>query len=74
LKSHIIQHDSATADFDLETIHYEWSWDSNVLFLTYHTEAFETTIIHLQNLTAISIDSINAAMEEAISKTKSDKQ
>jgi hypothetical protein len=32
LKSHIITLDSATTDSDLETIHYEWSWDSNTSF------------------------------------------
>ncbi len=32
LKSHIITPDSATTDSDLETIHYEWAWDSNTMF------------------------------------------
>ncbi len=32
LKSNIIQTDMATTDSDLETIHYKWSWDSNLLF------------------------------------------
>jgi hypothetical protein len=36
LKSHVIQPDIATTDLDLETICYEWSWDSNILFPKYH--------------------------------------
>ena len=32
LREHVIQPDTATTDSDLETIHYEWSWDSNMLF------------------------------------------
>ena len=70
LKSHVIQPDSATTDSDLETIHYEWSWDSNVLFPTYHTQEFEATIIHLKNITAISIENINAAVASALANSK----
>jgi hypothetical protein len=65
LKSHIIQPNSAT-------IYYDWSYNSNVLFSSYHTNALETTVTHLQNLTAISINSIRAAMEEAKLKSASD--
>jgi hypothetical protein len=72
LKSHIIQHDTATTDSDLEIIHCEWSWDLNTLFPKYHTEAFKNTIIHLQNLTTISIDNFNKAVEIAMAKSKSD--
>jgi hypothetical protein len=53
-----------------QSIHDKWSWDSNYRFQTYHTEAFETTIIHYQNLTTIT--SINAAVEEYLSKTNRD--
>jgi hypothetical protein len=72
LKSNIIQLDSTTTDSDLETIHYKWSWDSNVLFLMYQTDAFESTIFHLKNLTAISINNINIAVEKAMAMTQSD--
>jgi hypothetical protein len=64
LKSHIIQLDSATTDSDLDTIHYKWSYNSNVLFPNCHVEEFETKVEHLQNLTAASIISIKAALEE----------
>ena len=72
VKSHIIQPDSATTDSDPETIHFKWSWDSNVLFPTYHNEAFEATIHHLQNLTAISVKTINAVMADVMAKSHSD--
>ena len=71
LKEHVIQPDTATTDSDLETIHYEWSWDSNVLFPTYNTEAFEATMIHLQNLTTVSINNINEAVATAMANSKS---
>jgi hypothetical protein len=58
LKSNVIRPDSKTKDSDLETIHSEWSLDSNVLFLTFHTETFEATIFHRKNLASISIDNI----------------
>jgi hypothetical protein len=48
------------------------SWESKVLFPTYHTEAFEATIFHLKNLTAISIDNINMTVIEAMTKSQSD--
>ena len=70
LREHVIQPDTATTDSDLETIHYEWSWDSNVLFPKYHTESFEAAMIHLQNLTAVSIDNINAAVATAMANSK----
>jgi hypothetical protein len=38
----------------------------------YHTEAFEANIHHLKNLTAISINNINRAVEEAMTKSHSD--
>ncbi len=47
LESHIIQPDSATTNWDLETIHYEWSLDSNMLFPKYLFVEFETTVAHL---------------------------
>ena len=55
----------------METIYYEWLWDSNVLFPTYHTEAFEATIVRLKKLTAILIDNINAVEAEAMAKSLS---
>ena len=54
----------------METIHYEWSWDSNVLFPTYHKTEFEATIIHLRNISAISIDNINAAVASALANSQ----
>ena len=71
LKSHIITPDSATTDSDLETIHYEWSWDSNTMFPRYHTSEFEATIVHLKNLSALSIHNINEAVAQAIARSKS---
>jgi hypothetical protein len=71
LKSHILTPDSATTDSDLETIHYEWSWDSNIMFPKYHTYEFEVTLIHLRNITAISIDHINEAVATALAESKS---
>jgi hypothetical protein len=71
LKSHIITPDSATTDSDLETIHYEGSWDSNIMFPKYHTNKFEATLIHLRNNTAISIDNINEAVAMAMARSKS---
>jgi hypothetical protein len=68
----VIQPDTATTDSDFETIHCERSFDSNMLFPKYHTEALEATILHLQNLTAILIDNINKAVEEAMAKSHSD--
>ncbi len=62
----------AVIDSDLETIYYKWSWDSNVLFPTYHNEAFKVTIHHLQNLTTISVETINAAMADTMAKSRSD--
>jgi hypothetical protein len=62
---------SLHSDSDLETIHYEWTWNWNVLFPTYHNEAFKATINHLQNLTAISVETINAAMAEAMAQSHS---
>jgi hypothetical protein len=38
----------------------------------YHTEAFETAIFYLQNVTATLINNINSAVEEALTKTKND--
>ena len=70
LKSHIITPDSATTDSDLETIHYEWSWDSNIMFPKFHTNEFEATLIHLKNLTAITIDNINEAVATATANSK----
>ena len=67
-----LQPDTATTDWDLETIHYEWSWDLNTLSPKYHTEAFENIIIHLQNLSTISLDNINKAVEEAMAKSQGD--
>jgi hypothetical protein len=58
-------------DSDLETIHYEWSWDSNTMFPKYHTNQFEATLIHLRNITAISIDNINEAVATALARSKS---
>jgi hypothetical protein len=72
LKYHVIQPDTAITNSDLEIAHYVWFWDLNTLFQKYHTEAFESTILHLQNLTAISIDNINKAVEEAMAKSHSD--
>jgi hypothetical protein len=72
LKSHIIQPDSATTDSDLETIHYEWFYYSNELFPKYHIEQFETRVAHLQNLTAASINSIRASVEESRFRSASD--
>jgi hypothetical protein len=59
LKSHIITPDSATmdsatTDSDLETIHYKWSWDSNIMFPRYHKQEFKATLTHLKNINAIS--------------------
>jgi hypothetical protein len=71
LKSLIITPDSATTDSDLETIHYEWSWDSNIMFPRYYTNELEATKIHLSNITAISIDNINAAVATAMANSKS---
>ena len=71
LKSHVITPDSATTDSDLETIHYEWSWDSSIMFPRYHTNEFEATLIHLSNITAILIDNINAAVATAMANSKS---
>ncbi len=71
LKSHIITPDSAVTDSDLETIHYEWAWSSNIMFPKFHTSEFEATLIHLRNLTAISIDNINEAVALAIARSKS---
>jgi hypothetical protein len=71
LKSHIITPDSATTDSDLETIHYEWSWDSNKLFPKNHTYEFEGILIHLRNISAISIDNINEAVAKAMARSKS---
>jgi hypothetical protein len=70
LKSHITP-DSATTDSDLETIHYEWSWDSNTMFPKYHTSKFEATLVHLRNLTALSIHNINEAVAQAMARSKS---
>jgi hypothetical protein len=44
LNPHFIQLDSMSINSDLETFHHEWSWDSNVLFPSYHTEELEDTI------------------------------
>jgi hypothetical protein len=71
LKSHIITPDSATTDSDLETIHYEWSWDSNTMFPKYHTVEFEATLNHLKNVTAMTIDNINEAVASALANNKS---
>jgi hypothetical protein len=71
LKTHIIQPDSLTTDSNLETINYKWSWDSNALFPMYNTFEFEATIIHLRNLTAISIDNNNVAVATAVANSKS---
>ena len=70
LKSHIIAPDSATTDSDLETIHYEWAWDSNTMFPKYHTSEFEATLEHLRNATALSIDNINEAVARATARSK----
>jgi hypothetical protein len=70
LKSHIITPDSATTDSDLETIHYEWSWDSNIMFPKYHTNEFEATLIHLKNVTSMTIDNINEAVARATANSK----
>jgi hypothetical protein len=48
LKSHVIQADTATTDSDSETIHYEWSWNLQILFSKNRTEAFENTFLHLK--------------------------
>jgi hypothetical protein len=66
LKSHVIQLDSVSIDSKLETIQYKWSWDSNVLFPSCHSEGFEDTITHLRNLTVVLTDYINVA----VAKTK----
>jgi hypothetical protein len=71
LKSHIITPDSATMDSDLETIHYKWSWDSNTMIPKYHAGEFEATLVHLRNLTALSIDNINEAVAKAMARSKS---
>jgi hypothetical protein len=70
LKSHNIQQDSATTDSNLETINYEWSWDSDVLFLTYHAQEYETTIKHLKNVTSITINNVNLTVAVALPKSK----
>jgi hypothetical protein len=65
LKSHIKNPNSTKTNSDLDTIHYKWSIDSNIMLLTYHTEAFKTTMDHLQNVTATSINNIMVAVEKA---------
>jgi hypothetical protein len=47
------------------------SWDSNVLFPIHHKSEFDATLIHLKNLTAISIDNYNAAVATAVAHSKS---
>jgi transcription-repair coupling factor (superfamily II helicase) len=65
LKSHIIPLDYASINSDHETIHYEWSRDSNVFFPSYHTEEFKVIITRLINLTPVSTDNIIAAVVTA---------
>jgi hypothetical protein len=45
-----------------------------VFFPTLHTEELNTTILHLKNLTVVSINNINVAVAFAIAKAKSDKK
>jgi hypothetical protein len=71
LKSHIITPDSAKTDSDLETIHYKWSWDSNIIFPKYQTNKFGATLVHLRNIIAISIDNINEAVATAMARSRS---
>jgi hypothetical protein len=47
-----------------------WSWDSNVLFSTFHTNEFEATLLQLRNFTAISINNINVAVASAMVNSK----
>ena len=41
------------------------------MFPKYHTNEFEATLIHLQNISAISIDNINEAVAAALANSKS---
>jgi hypothetical protein len=41
------------------------------MFPKYHTNEFEATLIHLRNITTISIDNINKAVATAIANSKS---
>ncbi len=78
LRWHSIQPDSTTTNSDLETIHTEWSWDSNFLFPTYHTQEFEQTIRHSNNEAAMTKDNISSAVtaafinSESVNKTMED--
>jgi hypothetical protein len=47
---------------------------SNIMFPRYHTYEFEATLIHLRNITAISIDNINEAVATALANSKSGKK
>jgi hypothetical protein len=41
------------------------------MFPKYHTNKFEATLVHLKNLTALSIDNINEAVAQAKARIKS---
>jgi hypothetical protein len=51
---------------DLETIDYEWSWDTNLLFPAYKTEEFIQITGNLDNYSALSIDHVNLAVSSAL--------
>jgi hypothetical protein len=44
------------------------------MFPKYHTSEFEATLIHLRNLSALSIDNINEAVAQAMAKKQKWKQ
>ena len=44
------------------------------MFPKYHTYEFEATLIHLKNVSAISIDNINEAVATALANSKSKKE
>jgi hypothetical protein len=50
-------------DNEFEHKHYEWFWDSDVLFPNYNTDIFGEILKDFSNQTAISIDFINQAVK-----------
>ena len=63
LNSITIGPDTNSVDNEFEHKHYEWFWDSDVLFPNYNTEIFGEVLREFSNQTATSIDFINQAVK-----------
>ena len=62
LNSITIEPDTNSVDNEFENKHYEWFWDSDVLFPKYNSDIFGEVLRSYGNKTAVSIQLINQAV------------